>query len=188
MKNKNKKIITALSVFILLSIAINGSLVDYVTNINCDQQRNDTIDSDESKKQIQDQIVTFENNEVMKGVTAHEFIEQDVSGESFDDAWESYSFFCIKSGQYALSSISYEIKEEESWFKYAINWNPMGNYIRVGLINEDKSDIYYVASISGRAEGIIDLAQIPVGNYYVMVYNETSSDLNLNGAIAYNFF
>ncbi len=63
----------------------------------------------------------------------------------------------------------------------------MGNYIRVGLINEDKSDMYYVTCISGRAKGVIDLSQIPAGNYYVMVYNETSSNLYLNGAIAYNF-
>ncbi|GFI28683.1 hypothetical protein IMSAGC013_00060 [Lachnospiraceae bacterium] len=183
---KNKKIIIVLSVFALVATALIGTSVSYAANRTRELQRSETIESDASMEQIPEQIVTFENSEVMEGVTEHEFIVQDVSEELFDEL-DSYSFFDIKPGQYALSSITYEIKEEESWFKYAINWNPMGNYIRVGLINEDKSDMYYVTCISGRAKGVIDLSQIPAGNYYVMVYNETSSNLYLNGAIAYNF-
>lgn len=102
------------------------------------------------------------------------------SGETVD----SFSFFNVKSGQYALSEAVYEIKEDFALFNYAVNWEPMGNYIQVGLISTDKSHIYSDSCISGRASGSIE---VPSGSYYVMVYNEPSSDIDLNGTVAYSF-
>lgn len=97
---------------------------------------------------------------------------------------DSFPFFGVKPGQYASSEAVYEISDT-ALFDYAVNWEPMGNYIQVGLINADNNIVYYFDScVSGRASGNIE---IPSGSYYVMVYNEPSSDIDLNGTVAYSF-
>lgn len=130
---------------------------------------------------------TAENNHALEGVEEHELTEKDVTINFSEDKCESYSFFEVESGQYAVGDIIYTVGEDKSLFEYAINWEPMGNYIRVGLINTGKNDSYFVRCISGRAEGDIDITDIPSGDYYVFVYNEISSEISLNGTVAYNF-
>ena len=116
----------------------------------------------------------------LEGMDEREEYGEIYGGETVD----SFSFFNVKSGQYALSEAVYEIKEEFALFNYAVNWEPMGNYIQVGLISTDKSRVYSDTCISGRASGNIE---IPSGSYYVMVYNEPSSDIDLNATVAYSF-
>lgn len=96
---------------------------------------------------------------------------------------DSFPFFGVKPGQYALSEAVYEISDT-ALFDYAVNWEPMGNYIQVGLISTDKSRVYSDSCISGRASGNIE---VPSGSYYVMVYNEPSSNIDLNATVAYSF-
>lgn len=128
-----------------------------------------------------------ESNHALEGVEEHELTEKDVTEIFFEDECESYSFADVESGQYAVGDIIYTVGEDKSSFEYAINWEPMGNYIRVGLINADMNDSYFVSCISGRGKGDIDITEIPSGDYYVFVYNETSSEISLNGTVAYNF-
>lgn len=45
----------------------------------------------------------------------------------------------------------------------------------------------FITCISGRGKGTIDITEIPTGDYYIFVYNETSNEINLNGTVAYNF-
>ena len=47
--------------------------------------------------------------------------------------------------------------------------------------------IYFITCISGRGKGTIDITEIPTGDYYIFVYNETSNEINLNGTVAFNF-
>lgn len=126
-------------------------------------------------------VTVPEDSVGLEGMDEREEYREIYGGETVD----SFSFFNVKSGQYALSEAAYEIKEEFASFYYAVNWEPMGNYIQVGLINADNNIVYYFDScISGRASGGIE---IPSGSYYVMVYNEPSSDIDLNGTVAYSF-
>ena len=105
----------------------------------------------------------------------------------FSDVEQIYSFSDVESGQYAVGDIIYTVGGDISSFEYAVNWEPMGNYIRVGLINVDMNAIYFITCISGRGKGTIDITEIPTGDYYIFVYNETSNEINLNGTVAYNF-
>lgn len=130
---------------------------------------------------------TAENNHALEGVEEHELTEKDVTKNFSKNKCESYSFSDVEPGQYAVCDIIYTVGEDKNSFEYFINWEPMGNYIRVGLINTDMNDSYFVSCISGRSEGNIDVTEIPSGDYYVFVYNETSSEISLNGTVAYNF-
>ncbi len=181
---KSKKIIVILSAFAIVIISLIGTGVVVAAR---DVQRLERDNEESGMEQTSNQMVKFDNYEIMTDVTEHELTTQDVPEGTSVDELDSYFFFGVNPGQNALSNVSYEIEDTKSMFEYAINWDPMGNYIRVGLISIDKSDVYYVTCIGGRAEGVIDISQIPAGDYYVMVYNETSSNLALNGAITYKF-
>lgn len=124
-------------------------------------------------------VTVSENLVGFEGMDEREIYGEIYGGEIVD----SFPFFGVKSGQYALSEAVYEIKDT-ALFNYAVNWEPMGNYIQVGLISTDKSRVYSDSCISGRASGNIE---IPSGSYYVMVYNEPSSDIDLNATVAYTF-
>ncbi|MCI8919789.1 MAG: hypothetical protein HFH29_13725 [Eubacterium sp.] len=185
---KNKKIITVLSVISLAAIASAGALIANTTNNNYKRQKPKTIERDSAIEQTPNQNVTHKNSEIMEDKAADDkLIALDVPKDASDNKPDSYAFFDIKSGQHALSSAVYEIKEGAGLFKYTISWDPMGNFIRVGLADESENNQFYDACISGSAEGVIDLSHIPAGNYHVMVHNETSNKLDLNGAITYSF-
>ena len=150
-----------------------------VTDGSNGQEQNISAESYEGKNS------TAENNHALEGVEEHVLTGKDVTKNFSEDKCESYSFFDVEPGQYAVCDIIYTVGEDKSSFEYAINWEPMGNYIRVGLINTEMNDSYFVSCISGRSKGNIDIAEIPFGDYYVFVYNETSSEISLNGTVAY---
>ena len=125
----------------------------------------------------------------LEDVAAHEIVKQDHFDGTHEGEQEALTAFGITPGQYTVSDVMYDVNEKNS-FEYTVSWSPMGQYIRIGLLSEDKKDFYYVRCISGKNEGMIDIAQIPAGKYFVAVYNETSDYLDLeelNGSITYCF-
>lgn len=150
-------------------------------------------DTPKTSPQYADQIssknVTWIVHEEIEDVAAHEIVKQDHFEGMHEGEQEALTAFGITPGQYAVSDVMYDMNEKNS-FEYTISWSPMGQYIRIGLLSENKKDFYFVRCISGKDEGAIDMAQIPTGKYFLAVYNETSDHLDLeelNGNITYCF-
>lgn len=148
------------------------------------------VGDDTVADQTSSKNVSWIVNEEKEDITAHEIVKQDYFEGTNEGKQEALTAFGIKPGQYAISDVMYDVSEGKISFEYTISWSPMGNYIRIGLLSEDKKDLYFVSCISGKDEGIIDLTQIPTGKYFVAVYNETSDHLDLDelkGSITYCF-
>ncbi len=205
MKNKMLSLFVATVIFITISgctaqeSSLSGTVPD---DMRIEEDGTGTVDIDRLSRvadgsNVDEQILSeglhkeknsmAESNHTLENVEEHELTGKDTSDIFSEDKCESYSFSDVESGQYAVGEIIYTVGGDISSFEYAINWEPMGNYIRVGLINVDMNVIYFVICISGRGKGTIDITEIPTGDYYIFVYNETSSEINLNGTIAYNF-
>lgn len=205
MKNKMVVLFIAVMMFITISgctaqeNSLSGTAPD---DVQIDDDGTDTVDIDQLGRvadgsNVDEQILSeglhegknsiAENNHTLEDVEEHELTGKDTANIFSEDKCEAYSFSDVESGQYAVGDIIYTVSRDISSFEYAVNWEPMGNYIRVGLINVDMNAIYFVTCISGRSKGNIDITEIPTGDYYIFVYNETSSEISLNGTVAYNF-
>ena len=197
MKNKMVSLFVAIMMFITISgctaqeNSLSGTAPD---DVQIEDDGTDTVDIDQLSRvadgsNVDEQILSeglherkniiAENNHTLEDVEEHELTGKDASDIFSEEKCESYSFSDVESGQYAVGDIIYTVGGDISSFEYAINWEPMGNYIRVGLINVDMNAIYFITCISGRGKGTIDITEIPTGDYYIFVYNETSNEINL---------
>lgn len=153
-------------------------------NLDSTGENQDVLDKEgEASKDV-----TLIAYDAIDSVTEYELVKREYSGNEQEK--EVLTAFSIKPGQYAVSDKTYDMNEKINSFEYSICWSPMGQYIRIGLLSENKENLYFISSISGKDEGVIDITQVPTGNYFVVVYNETSDNFDLeelNGSLAYCF-